>query len=254
MITCKQCGAEFDADLPSCPYCGELNYSGAEQEYLSHISDINKNMSDLADDSETEYKSGVKKTLPILLGIVSLIILFIGLLIGIYLLYYKVSSAHSVDEQRAVILWKNNYYDDLDTLYEQDDYDGVLAFLDEHIDDEGYFPYEWEHMDFIQIYQSYKNFLEDSSQFDSNDLTFMYWTLYDILYLEDIGSQTYYHFTESEEEQIAAWQAEAHAFLTDHMGMTESEIEEMKQETCYKDTTMPNSSKCKKYIKKRYDL
>ena len=29
-IICSSCGAEFEDTLPKCPYCGSLNYKGAE--------------------------------------------------------------------------------------------------------------------------------------------------------------------------------------------------------------------------------
>ena len=36
-IICNSCGAEFEDTLPKCPYCGSLNYKGAEAEYLGKL-------------------------------------------------------------------------------------------------------------------------------------------------------------------------------------------------------------------------
>ena len=34
-VSCKSCGASFSADLPNCPYCGTMNLSGAEKDYMA---------------------------------------------------------------------------------------------------------------------------------------------------------------------------------------------------------------------------
>ena len=164
---------------------------------------------------------------------------------------FKVKNEEAYHASR---IWKNTYYEELDAMYAQGNYDEILRFLNDHVDDKGYYPYEWEHLDFIQAYEKYQNYLEDSASFDSNNLTYMYWTLYDILYMQTIVDQPYLVYTEEELAQISEWKTETYAFLTDHMGMTESEIEEMKKETLSDDYTYPIADKCKKYIKKRYNL
>lgn len=254
MIMCKQCGAEFDETKAACPFCGHLNYIGAEGEYLQHIDDINQNMSDMADDSETEYKSAVKKTVLIIIGVISVVLLLLGLLIGIIFFYRQYTEKKDEESYRASLMWKKEYYDDLDAMYETGKYDEINTFLNEHVSDEGYHPYEWEHMDYMQLYQTYQNFLEDSARFDTMNLTYMYWTLYSILSLLDATNLEYYTLTEEEAAQVVQWQKEAYAFLTDHMELSESEIEDLKKETCYEGQTFPSYSKCKKYIKKRYNL
>ena len=253
-MKCKHCSAEFDDNLPQCPYCGALNYTGAEQEYFEHLHDLNDEMADMSDDSKETFQSGFKKSMTIAASIIGVAILVIGLLVGLYFLYYNYSSKKSEEEYLASRTWKNTYYEELDTLYAQNDYDAILLFLSEHVNDKGYFPYEWEHLDFIQAYEKYQNFLEDSANFDSDNLTYMYWTLYEILYMQTIVDQPYLVYSEEELAQITEWKAETYAFLTDHMGLTESEIEEMKKETLSDDYAYPIADKCKKYIKKRYDL
>lgn len=253
-MKCKQCSAEFDDSLPQCPYCGALNYTGAEQEYFEHLHNLNNEMGELSDDSEETYKSGFRKSITIAVGIIGGLIILIGLLIGLFLLYRNYSDKKSEEEYQASRIWKNTYYEELDAMYAQEDYDEISQFLNDHIDDKGYYPYEWEHLDFIQAYAGYQNFLEDSANFDTNNLTNMYWTLYDILYMQTIVDQPYLVFTDAERAQILEWKAETYAFLTNHMGMTESEIEEMKKETLSDDYTYPIADKCRKYIKKRYNL
>ncbi|MDD6656811.1 MAG: hypothetical protein PUE95_05870 [Lachnospiraceae bacterium] len=253
-MKCKQCSAEFDDNLPQCPYCGALNYTGAEQEYFEHLHNLNDEMAEMSNDSEETYKSGFQKSMTIVIGIIGGLILLIGLLIGLFFLYHNIEDKKNEEAYHASRVWKNTYYEELDAMYAQGNYDEILQFLNDHVDDKGYYPYEWEHLDFIQAYEKYQNFLEDSANFDSNNLTYMYWTLYEILYMQTIVDQPYLVYSEEELAQIAEWKAETYAFLTDHMGLTESEIEEMKKETLSDDYAYPVAEKCKKYIKKRYNL
>ena len=46
-IICSSCGAEFEDTLPKCPYCGSLNYKGAEAEYLGKLESMRQDMQQL---------------------------------------------------------------------------------------------------------------------------------------------------------------------------------------------------------------
>ena len=46
-IICSSCGAEFEDTLPKCPYCGSLNYKGAEAEYLGKLESMRQDMHDI---------------------------------------------------------------------------------------------------------------------------------------------------------------------------------------------------------------
>lgn len=253
-MKCKQCSAEFDEHLSQCPYCGELNYIGAEEEYLNHIREINDDMAAMTDDAEEEYKSGFKKVFTVVVGIFCGLILLIGLIFGIILLRYKHLEKQNEARQRAMTIWKNNNYGKLDELYEEGNYDELWSFLDEHANDEGYNPYNWEHMDFLLTYQKYCNFQEDVALFDKNQLIYVYWPVYDALYLEAISEQSFSVFSEKELEELREWQKDAHAFLTDHMKMSEAEITKLKESTYAESMTLPSAEKCKKYIQTKYHL
>ena len=44
IAACESCGAEFDDDLPKCPYCGFVNLKGAEKEYMKKLEDFREDM------------------------------------------------------------------------------------------------------------------------------------------------------------------------------------------------------------------
>lgn len=56
-VKCGSCAAEYDAALTQCPYCGELNYNAAEQEYLDRLDDVREDLEDLEDVPAEEVRS-----------------------------------------------------------------------------------------------------------------------------------------------------------------------------------------------------
>ena len=60
-IICSSCGAEFEDILPKCPYCGSLNYKGAEAEYLGKLESMRQDMQQLEQVPEKELKKKLKK-------------------------------------------------------------------------------------------------------------------------------------------------------------------------------------------------
>jgi hypothetical protein len=60
-IICSSCGAEFEDTLPKCPYCGSLNYKGAEAEYLGKLESMRQDMQQLEQVPEKELKKKLKK-------------------------------------------------------------------------------------------------------------------------------------------------------------------------------------------------
>ena len=60
-IICSSCGAEFDNDMAKCPYCGTMNYEGAEKEYLEKLEDVREDLDDLNEVPLEETKKEFKK-------------------------------------------------------------------------------------------------------------------------------------------------------------------------------------------------
>ena len=60
-IICSSCGAEFEDMLPKCPYCGTMNYKGAEMEYLDRLEDVRSDMEQLGSVPETETRGSKRE-------------------------------------------------------------------------------------------------------------------------------------------------------------------------------------------------
>ena len=166
-MKCSQCGADFDEQLSQCPYCGALNYSGAERQYFDHLHDLNQEMAEMGDDSEESYTSGIKKGTKIFLTIFIALGIVAATAIMLMVAYAKISTKRDNEAYHANMQWKREYYSQLDELYDAGQYDKILTFLDVHVNDEGYYPYEWDHLDFINIYNHYHNFQIDTPYFES---------------------------------------------------------------------------------------
>jgi len=59
-VICDSCGAEFSNDEPKCPYCGTMNYDGAEKEYFEKLENVRSDMEDLKTVSAEETKKSLK--------------------------------------------------------------------------------------------------------------------------------------------------------------------------------------------------
>ena len=46
-VQCSSCGAMFDDELETCPYCGAIHLRGAEKAYMRDLGRIRDNLEDL---------------------------------------------------------------------------------------------------------------------------------------------------------------------------------------------------------------
>ena len=44
LIVCNSCGAQYGSDHSTCPYCGTMNYEGAEKAYFEKLEDIREDV------------------------------------------------------------------------------------------------------------------------------------------------------------------------------------------------------------------
>lgn len=99
-VECNSCGARFHEDLAKCPYCGNLNYSGAEKEYMDKLKDIQLDMRYLKETPEEQIEEEIKKQKKRIKRTV--IITTIIVIIVCIALYRK----HCEAEERAEYLWQ----------------------------------------------------------------------------------------------------------------------------------------------------
>lgn len=150
LITCPNCGAEFDEELTNCPYCGSTNIKGAEKEYFKRLEGVRQDMEDLHDDAgeamRYEAKRQGKKLWILFLVLGIFVLLIIGLIMWV--------DRPSTIDYKESYAWKAEHFPELDALYEAEDYNALLAKYYELIAQKGNSMYEWEHCNFISDYAS----------------------------------------------------------------------------------------------------
>ncbi len=140
-IICGNCGAEFDENLPACPYCDALNPKGAEQKYMRDLGTIKKDLGHLPKGyakevaGEAKEVGGVLKKVAIGVGIVAAILIALTIWID------RPLGSMSREEE---YLWKQEQYKTLDAYYEDGDLTGMLDAF-EKAEKKSYAIHDWKH-------------------------------------------------------------------------------------------------------------
>lgn len=213
MIKCPHCGAEFGEHEPKCPYCDTLYFPGAEEEFLEQLDDIKEDVEDLKDYSMDEYKESVKKegkSTAKIVGIVLGVVLAIAAVLAG--LYYWIESRMEMDSKNS-IAWVREHAPELNAMYAEKDYDGILTYWTDLDDEEMQYFWAWPHVEFIWAYSNYQTVLGNSSGENRKAAAV------DLLYAVNKD-----HMSKQEKEAIADYQKAAKDYLTKDLGMTEDDI------------------------------
>lgn len=160
MIICSSCGGECAEESANCPYCGSTLLTGAEKQYMEQLRDVKEQMEELDAAPIEETKAAIKGQGKVLkIGIILggvLLLLVLGATYWFDRMLYR-----DEDDFKQQYAWKQEYYPVMDELYEQNDYDGLFRFFEEHMDDENAQFYSWEHYHFLSAYMTYRDYSDD---------------------------------------------------------------------------------------------
>jgi AraC family transcriptional regulator, L-rhamnose operon regulatory protein RhaS len=139
-IICSSCGAEFEDTLPKCPYCGSLNYKGAEAEYLGKLESMRQDMQQLEQVPEKELKKKLKKKQKF---VIKLLILLAALAAILAVIVFRVRYIEPRDA-RADYLWEKENFPILDRLYQEKDLEALMDFYEQAVEENRTID-RWEH-------------------------------------------------------------------------------------------------------------
>ena len=125
IIECASCGAHFDEMMPKCPYCGSMSMKGAEAEYMDKLEDVRSDVEELTQVPIEETKKEIKKQGKFVIIVICCILGVLLLLVGIKLI--GLSKIEKRDYQ-ADYAWKQENFPILDEMYEQEQYEEMVAF------------------------------------------------------------------------------------------------------------------------------
>lgn len=239
-MICKNCGAEFDDDAPKCPFCGQMNYYGAEKKYKKDLGGIHKNLESLADKPREEY---TKKSFSVLKRV--LIVVAVCFLAALsYFAYGQIREANYKKEVLQQIQWEDENYPQLDLWYEAGDYDRILEFQYQLYDEDlPYSIYSWNHFAFINFYREYVSckelsaMVKEQQEYHEFYLTEGLWSAMMLVYettdasLDSITTKRSvpdsYQLTTEDRQRVDQYREFARELLFDTLKFTEDEAQQL---------------------------
>lgn len=146
---CPFCGGKYKDTLPACPYCGTMNYKGAEAQYLNKLENVRTDMEALGSIPEQETRAEFKRQgrflvkALIICGVVAVLAVAGGILFNIII------DGPRRDPQ-AEYRWKQINYPIYDEAYAAGDYEQLLELYQE-ARNQDYPIDDWEHIELIRV-------------------------------------------------------------------------------------------------------
>jgi hypothetical protein len=220
-------------------------YAGAEQKYMGKLESIKTEM--------TELSKKPAKTLLYRLTIVSCIVAFVFSLLMIGMVVEQRRKAAEIERQDREyeselvdrIAWEDEVYPKFDALYEQGDFDSILALRDSYFEDEngGYGIGNWRHSSFIDIYDDYATLMHFSDLTQSQDQSEAYyygevlyhamslWYFYSEERLKLLIPQGEYNtnwgLSDTELELVRSYRQTAYKLMTTDLKLTQENIDSL---------------------------
>ncbi len=156
LIVCDSCGAQFGNDEAKCPYCGTMNYAGAEKEYLGKLEEIREGVEDLETVPVREAKAELKKQGSFVKKVVigfCLLAAVLGIVMFLYEKFYE-------RDKKEDFLWEQTNFPIMDEMYASGKYEELVEFY-QQAEQEDRTVYMWEHAEFARAYGYVQNYYED---------------------------------------------------------------------------------------------
>ena len=147
LVICNSCGAQFGNDHPKCPYCGTMNYEGAEKEYFEKLEDIREDVEELNTVPMQETKAELKKQGKFIRKVVTIVIVLAAVFGGIIFLQERSYER----DNKADFMWKEANYPIMDELYANGEYEELMTFYMQAAEEDKPV-YMWEHSEFVRAY------------------------------------------------------------------------------------------------------
>lgn len=252
MIKCAYCGADYDDMQPECPYCGTMNYKGAEAKYLGQLENVRSDMADLGNVPEQETRKEVKNVGRLIRNIFLIMALVVLLIVVGVLGFLRMKEMLLPTVERDPqenYLWKQEKFPIFDELYEKEDYEALIELYIASVN-EGRPMDAWEHSAFTMSLHDLLRMEELVDRMDAGetltnyeyeDMVYYGWKM-DGIYIEDM-------LTEEDVEKIQPYRDH---YLQDFYTRWEFTEEERAAFVEDRDSVggYPSYDLCEKYIKK----
>ena len=146
-VSCRTCGAEFDATMPNCPYCGTMYLPAAETAYMNKLEGIRGDLAGLGALRKKETKAHLGRLSKKLL-VAGAALALIVIAVAAVLLHKERREAA---QEQAEFLWQREGFARMDEYYDAGAYEDLVAFYDQAAD-EGHQVWQYRHWNFCEFY------------------------------------------------------------------------------------------------------
>jgi len=223
---CESCAGKYDDMLPECPYCGSINYKGAEAEYFNQLEEVREELEDLKEVPVEETKQEFRKQGQFLGKVFLVTVIVLALLILLYFLLQADWGPRR--DSKADYLWKQQNYPLMDKLYEKGDYEALREyFTEENENPTG----EWSHSDFYYLYMDATELLElyrwekEWGELEPFDYVIILHDEWEVLYSDESRM-----LDEQEKERLAEYQQVIQEDFDTRWEMSETDFEELSRQ------------------------
>lgn len=157
-MICPNCGGDFADWAPKCPYCGNMNYQGAEKQYMERLETLRQDMGELPEQSKAHYRKGIGDSLKKLLRPLAVLVLAVAALVALGMAWERHQEKKSEERSIRLHAWERENFPRLDQWYEAGEYDKILDFDSRLWEEDSEFSlYTWEHYTFVgEYYEPYR--------------------------------------------------------------------------------------------------
>ena len=146
-VSCRTCGAEFDATMPNCPYCGTMYLPAAETAYMNKLEGIRGDLAGLGALRKKETRAHAGRLSKKLLTAAAILLLAVAAVLVVRLIRERKEAAF----EQAEYLWQREGFARMDEYYDAGAYEDLVAFYDQAAD-EGHQVWQYRHWNFCEFY------------------------------------------------------------------------------------------------------
>ena len=146
MAVCPNCGAQIDEMEERCPYCGSTNLTGAKAGYKRKLDGMVDGLKQMKDDPLEETGRELARSGSRLLGA---LVVFAVIVAALGFIRWRIDESDN-NRLRENYIWKQAYFEQMDQLYENQDYEGLLKGFEQAVD-ENHPIYEYEHAGLCEV-------------------------------------------------------------------------------------------------------
>lgn len=146
-VSCRTCGAEFDATMPNCPYCGTMYLPAAETAYMNKLEGIRGDLAGLGALRKKETRAHAGRLSKKLLTAAAILLLAVAAVLVVRLIQERKEAAL----EQAEYLWQREGFARMDEYYDAGAYEDLVAFYDQAAD-EGHQVWQYRHWNFCEFY------------------------------------------------------------------------------------------------------